>query len=172
MEATFKVELICIVDSHDRGMLVSRNEKRAMVLPSLRVDSVDQELHERIGRERPSSVTFAPEAGTQRLRDVINKQITEQEIVTAAEQALRSAACSAVLVWGGEWPMAALRRLQLAAEAGGVDIREMHRVFNMGIGMVAIVPEADSARIPDGDYRWNPFKIGRVSESLGEVRLA
>lgn len=36
VEATFKVELVCIVDSHDRGMLVSRNEKRSMVLPSLR----------------------------------------------------------------------------------------------------------------------------------------
>ena len=61
-----------------------------LVLPSLRVDSVDAELHERIGRERPGSVTFAPEAGTQRLRDVINKQITEDEILTAARQAFKS----------------------------------------------------------------------------------
>jgi radical SAM family uncharacterized protein/radical SAM-linked protein len=61
-----------------------------LVLPSLRMDSVDAELHARIGRERPSSVTFAPEAGSQRLRDVINKQIGEDEILDAARQAFKS----------------------------------------------------------------------------------
>lgn len=46
-------------------------------LPSLRVDSFDGEMVENVRR---SSLTFAPEAGTQRLRDVINKDITDQEI--------------------------------------------------------------------------------------------
>ncbi|MBD3220255.1 DUF2344 domain-containing protein [bacterium] len=58
-----------------------------LVLPSLRMDDLDNDLLERVGRERPSSVTFAPEAGTQRLRDVINKQITDDEIVAAARDA-------------------------------------------------------------------------------------
>ncbi len=61
-----------------------------VVLPSLRLDSVDDELYERIGREKPSSFTFAPEAGSQRLRDVINKNITEDDVVTTAGQALRA----------------------------------------------------------------------------------
>jgi radical SAM-linked protein len=60
-----------------------------LVLPSLRLDSLDGDLMERIGRERPSSVTFAPEAGTQRLRDVINKQISDEEITTAAREAFQ-----------------------------------------------------------------------------------
>jgi radical SAM-linked protein len=63
-----------------------------LALPSLRVDSVDEGLYSRISRERPSSFTFAPEAGSQRLRDVINKNITEEEIVTTARQALKSGA--------------------------------------------------------------------------------
>jgi phosphoribosylformylglycinamidine cyclo-ligase len=58
------------------------------------------------------------------------------------------------------------------AEAGGVEDREMHRVFNMGVGMVVIVPEADSGQVPKGDYRWKPFRIGRVTEGKGEVKLA
>ncbi len=58
------------------------------------------------------------------------------------------------------------------AEAGGVDDLEMHRVFNMGIGMVTIVPQGDSGRIPGGDYRWKPFRIGRVTQGAGEVKLA
>jgi len=61
-----------------------------LVLPSLRLDSLDADLLARIGRERPGGVTFAPEAGTQRLRDVINKRIDEAEILRAAEQAFRS----------------------------------------------------------------------------------
>ena len=61
-----------------------------LVLPSLRVDSVDADLYQRISRERPSNFTFAPEAGSQRLRDVINKNITEDDIVGTAEQAFRS----------------------------------------------------------------------------------
>jgi len=60
-----------------------------LVLPSLRMDSLDADLLDRVGRERPASVTFAPEAGTQRLRDVINKQITEEEILSAAAVAFK-----------------------------------------------------------------------------------
>ncbi len=61
-----------------------------LALPSLRVDSVDEGLYKAISRERPSNFTFAPEAGSQRLRDVINKNITEEDIVTTARQALAS----------------------------------------------------------------------------------
>ncbi|MBO4573161.1 MAG: TIGR03960 family B12-binding radical SAM protein [Clostridia bacterium] len=48
-----------------------------IALPSLRIDSFDGEF---IEQSRKSSLTFAPEGGTQRLRDVINKDITEDEI--------------------------------------------------------------------------------------------
>ncbi len=67
-----------------------KGSRTNLVLPSLRVDSIDSELYERIHRERPGSVTFAPEAGTQRLRDVVNKRITEDEILSATDQAFRS----------------------------------------------------------------------------------
>lgn len=55
-----------------------------LALPSLRVDSFDGEFAQ---DSRKTSLTFAPEAGTQRLRDVINKDITEDEILKAAESA-------------------------------------------------------------------------------------
>ncbi len=61
-----------------------------LVLPSLRVDSVDKDLYGRISRERPKSFTFAPEAGSQRLRDVINKNISEDQILTTAQEAFAS----------------------------------------------------------------------------------
>jgi radical SAM-linked protein len=61
-----------------------------LVLPSLRVDSVDKDLYERISNERPANFTFAPEAGSQRLRDVINKNITEEDILGTTRQAFDS----------------------------------------------------------------------------------
>jgi phosphoribosylaminoimidazole (AIR) synthetase len=47
----------------------------------------------------------------------------------------------------------------------------MFRAFNMGIGMVAVVPRSDSGKVSGGDYRWAPFRIGRVTEGAGEVKL-
>ncbi len=61
-----------------------------LALPSLRIDSVDEDLYGRIHRERPKSFTFAPEAGSQRLRDVINKNISEQQILETAGEAFAS----------------------------------------------------------------------------------
>ena len=52
----------------------------SMSLPSLRIDNFSQSLVEKTTRVRKSGLTFAPEAGTQRLRDVINKNVTWDEI--------------------------------------------------------------------------------------------
>lgn len=56
-------------------------------LPSLRVDAFSVDLAREIQRVRRSSLTFAPEAGTQRLRDVINKGVTEQDLMSAVSAA-------------------------------------------------------------------------------------
>lgn len=56
-------------------------EKITLSLPSLRVDNFSEELLEKIKRVRKSGLTFAPEGGTQRLRDVINKNVSDDEIM-------------------------------------------------------------------------------------------
>lgn len=53
----------------------------SLSLPSLRVDNFSRSLMEKIQSVRKSGLTFAPEAGTQRLRDAINKNVTEEEIL-------------------------------------------------------------------------------------------
>ena len=55
----------------------------SLSLPSLRVDSFSKQLMERVASVRSSSLTFAPEAGTQRLRDVINKNVTLDDLLSA-----------------------------------------------------------------------------------------
>ena len=57
--------------------------KVSLSLPSLRADTFTKELMDRISSVRQSGLTFAPEAGTQRLRDAINKNISEEEILRA-----------------------------------------------------------------------------------------
>ncbi len=59
----------------------SKEKRLSLSLPSLRVDNFSKELMEKIQSVKKSGLTFAPEAGTQRLRDVINKNVTEQELI-------------------------------------------------------------------------------------------
>ena len=59
----------------------------SLTLPSLRVDSFNKDLMRRIESVRSSSLTFAPEAGTQRLRNVINKNVTEEDVMHAVNVA-------------------------------------------------------------------------------------
>jgi len=58
-------------------------------VPSLRIDAFSLDLMARVQDVRRSSLTFAPEAGSQRLRDVINKGLTEEEILNGAREAFR-----------------------------------------------------------------------------------
>ena len=59
----------------------------SMSLPSLRADNFSLGLMERLQHVRKSGLTFAPEAGTQRLRDAINKNVTEEEILRSCRTA-------------------------------------------------------------------------------------
>lgn len=59
-------------------------------LPSLRVDSFSVGLAKEVQRVRKTGLTFAPEAGTQRMRDIINKGVTEEDLLTAATAAIEA----------------------------------------------------------------------------------
>ena len=65
----------------------TQKDKVNISLPSLRVDNFPEQLMRRIQSVRKSGLTFAPEAGTQRLRDVINKNITEDAVINTAKTA-------------------------------------------------------------------------------------
>jgi len=69
-------------------MGVCRENNVSLSLPSLRLDSFSFKVLEEIQGYKKSGLTFAPEAGTQRLRDVINKTITDHDIYHAVEQAI------------------------------------------------------------------------------------
>jgi len=71
----------------DRLLKWTDDKKVSLSLPSMRIDAFYEQLMKKVMSVRKSGLTFAPEAGTQRLRDVINKNITEEEILTACRKA-------------------------------------------------------------------------------------
>ena len=79
----------CLGELVDDLLRDFREEKVSFSLPSLRIDSFSIELAHKMQQVRKSGLTFAPEAGTQRLRDVINKGVTEENLITAVSAAFR-----------------------------------------------------------------------------------
>ena len=77
----------CIDHLTDEMLKWTDDRKISLSLPSLRVNSFTKELMDKISTVRTGGITFAPEAGTQRLRDVINKNITKEELLRACHVA-------------------------------------------------------------------------------------
>lgn len=81
--SSLEVLLDSLNDRYSKDML-------SLSLPSLRVDNFSVEMAEKIQTVRRSGLTLAPEAGTQRLRDVINKGVTKDDLVAATTKAFGS----------------------------------------------------------------------------------
>ena len=90
-----EITLLSLSTSDYRGLnelcdgLMDYCESRGigLSLPSLRADNFSMDIMQRVQKVRKSGLTFAPEAGTQRLRDVINKNITEDAVINTAKTA-------------------------------------------------------------------------------------
>lgn len=84
---------LSICDYSDVKNLVMRlaekykDEKVGISLPSLRIDSFSVDLINEIQKVRKTGLTFAPEAGTQRMRDIINKGVTEEDLIESVSSA-------------------------------------------------------------------------------------
>ena len=74
-----------IADLLDELIDYSVEKKVNLSLPSLRIDNFSEDLLEKVKKVRKSGLTFAPEAGTQRMRDVINKNITKEDIFSSCK---------------------------------------------------------------------------------------
>lgn len=67
-----------------------KDEKVSVSLPSLRIDSFSVDIAKEVQAVRKSGLTFAPEAGSQKMRDIINKGVTEEDLMHAVEAAFAS----------------------------------------------------------------------------------
>ena len=67
-----------------------KDERVSVSLPSLRIDSFSVDIAKEVQAVRKSGLTFAPEAGSQKMRDVINKGVTEEDLMNAVAAAFKS----------------------------------------------------------------------------------
>lgn len=126
-------------------------------LPSLRLDSFSFKVLNEIQKYRKSGLTFAPEAGTQRLRDVINKTITEEDIYSAVKQAISLGWTQIKLYFMIGLPTETYKDLDGIAEIAKniLDInREINKGksgrFNVTISVSNFVPKAHTP------FQWHP----------------
>lgn len=94
----------------------TEKEHVSLSLPSLRVDNFSESLIEKTSRVRKSGLTFAPEAGTQRLRDVINKNVTWDEIERTCTIAFRAGYTSVKLYFMMGLPTETMEDIEGIAE--------------------------------------------------------
>ena len=102
----------------DRLLAVSEDKKVNLAVPSLRVDNFSLGLMDRISKVRKSGLTFAPEAGSQRLRDVINKGVTDENLLSSVCQAVAGGWSSVKLYFMLGLPTETMEDVDAIAELG------------------------------------------------------
>ena len=100
-------------------------------LPSLRLDNFSMEIAEKVQQVRKSGLTFAPEAGTQRMRDVINKGVTEQDLENATKKAFEMGWNSVKLYFMIGLPTETYEDLDGIADLG-YRVRDIYREVHNG----------------------------------------
>ncbi|HPF20221.1 MAG TPA: TIGR03960 family B12-binding radical SAM protein [Syntrophomonas sp.] len=123
-------------------------------LPSLRVDAFSIELANEVQKVRKTTLTLAPEAGTQRLRDVINKNVTEEDLLVAAEAVFKSGWMGLKLYFMIGLPTESEEDLQgileLLKKVKSIGSRYSRRAIEIRASLACFVPKAHTP------FQWQP----------------
>ncbi len=127
-------------------------------LPSLRVDNFSDALVEQLNKVRRSGLTFAPEAGTQRLRDVINKNVTQDEVIKTCTKAFNNGWTSVKLYFMMGLPTETLEDIKGIADLG---MEVIHAFYNnpnrrKGTGVQVSISCASFIPKPFTPFQWEP----------------
>ena len=127
-------------------------------LPSLRVDNFSDELVEKLKLIRKSGLTFAPEAGSQRLRDVINKNITEEEIMRTAKIAFEGGWSTVKLYFMLGLPTETMEDVEAIFELAQKVGQEYYRNPNRPKGRPVTINVSASSFVPKPftPFQWEP----------------
>ena len=133
-------------------------EKINVSLPSLRVDNFSEELMEELKKVRKSGLTFAPEAGTQRLRDAINKNVTEEKVLHTSAQAFRGGWTAVKLYFMMGLPTETLDDVAGIAELAQKVVNEFYKNPDKpkGKGVTVSVSVASFVPKPFTPFQWEP----------------
>lgn len=131
-------------------------------LPSLRVDNFSDELMEELKKVRRSGLTFAPEAGTQRLRDAINKNVTEDEVLRTALKAFDGGWTSVKLYFMMGLPTETMEDIAGIADLAQKVVDTFYRNPNKekGKGVQVNISVASFVPKPFTPFQWEPQDTG------------
>lgn len=133
-------------------------DKINLSLPSLRVDNFSDELVDKLNKVRKSGLTFAPEAGTQRLRDVINKNVTQEEVINTCTKAFDNGWTTVKLYFMMGLPTETMEDIEGIANLG-MDI--LHAFYNnpnrqKGTGLQVNISCSSFIPKPFTPFQWEP----------------
>lgn len=133
-------------------------KKVNLALPSLRIDSFSLELMEKVQKVRKSGLTFAPEAGTQRLRDVINKGVTEEDLLSSVGMAFRGGWNGVKLYFMIGLPFETMEDVEGIAALGTKVVDEYFKVprEQRGKGMEVTISTSSFVPKPFTPFQWEP----------------
>jgi radical SAM family uncharacterized protein len=113
----------CLQSFTDELIKLTEENKVNLSLPSLRIDNFSLDLMEKAQKVRKSGLTFAPEAGTQRLRNVINKGITEEDVISSVSLAFEGSWSNVKLYFMIGLPTETLDDIEAISDLAGKVVR-------------------------------------------------
>lgn len=136
----------------------SADEKVSISLPSLRVDGFSDEIMSKLKTVRKSGLTFAPEAGTQRLRDVINKNVTESELMNTCSTAFNGGWTTVKLYFMIGLPTETLADVAGIAQLGQKVVNAYYNAENRQKGKSVRVTLSTASFVPKPftPFQWFP----------------
>ena len=133
-------------------------DKINLSLPSLRVDNFSDDLVDKLNKVRKSGLTFAPEAGTQRLRDVINKNVTEEEVIKTCTKAFDNGWTTVKLYFMMGLPTETMEDIEGIANLGMEVIHAFYKNPNRqkGTGLQVNISCSSFIPKPFTPFQWEP----------------
>ena len=147
-----------IVNLLDKLTEWSVDDKVSLSLPSLRVDGFSDDILNKINTVRKSGLTFAPEAGTQRLRDVINKNVFEDELIETCSKSFNAGWTKVKLYFMIGLPTETYEDVEGIAHLSQKVVDTFYRCENKpkGKGVMVTISTASFVPKPFTPFQWFP----------------
>ncbi len=147
-----------IVPLLERLNLWAKEEKVSLSLPSLRVDGFSDDIMNRIKTVRKSGLTFAPEAGSQRMRDVINKNVRQDELIETCSTAFSGGWTTVKLYFMIGLPTETMDDVADIAHLGQAVVDAYYQTPNRAKGKSVKVTLSTSSFVPKPftPFQWEP----------------
>lgn len=147
-----------IVPLLERLNLWAKEEKVSLSLPSLRVDGFSDDIMNRIKTVRKSGLTFAPEAGSQRMRDVINKNVRQDELIETCSTAFSGGWTTVKLYFMIGLPTETMDDVADIAHLGQAVVDAYYQIPNRAKGKSVKVTLSTSSFVPKPftPFQWEP----------------